>query len=44
MWNLREKDTKKLIYKTEIDPQTQETNLWLPKGIGGGRDKLGFWN
>ena len=22
MWNLREKDTKKHMYKTEIDPQT----------------------
>ena len=20
------------MYKTEIDPQTQKTNLWLPKG------------
>ena len=24
-----------LIYKTEIDPQTQKTNLWLPKWKGG---------
>ena len=23
------------MYKTEIDPQTYETNLWLPKGQGG---------
>ena len=31
-------DTNELIYKTEIDPQTQKTNLWLPKGKrwGGG--------
>ena len=28
------KDTNKLIYKTEIEPQTQKTNLWLPKGKG----------
>ena len=28
-------DTNKLIYKTEIDSQTQKTNLWLPKGKGG---------
>ena len=36
--------TNKLIYKTEIDAQTQKTNLWLPKGIViGGRDKLGVW-
>ena len=33
----------KLIYKTEIDPQTQKTNLWLPKGKARGRDKLGVW-
>ena len=24
------------IYKTETDSQTQETNLWLPKGKSGG--------
>ena len=30
--------------KTEIDPQTQKTNLWLPKGKDGrGRDKLGVY-
>ena len=38
MWNLKKKDTNELIYKTEIDSQTWETNLWLPKGKGGGRD------
>ena len=27
-------DTNELIYKTEIDSQTQATNLWLPKGKG----------
>ena len=32
--------TNECIYKTEIDPQTQKTNLWLPKGKGG-RNKLG---
>ena len=26
-----------LIYKTEIDPQTYKTNLWLPKGKGEGQ-------
>ena len=30
---------KKPIYKTEIESQIQQTNLWLP--IGQGRDKLG---
>ena len=28
-------DTDELIYKTEKDPQTWKTNLWLPKGKGG---------
>ena len=28
-------DTKELIYKTEIDLQTQKTTLWLPKRKGG---------
>ena len=36
MWNLILKnDTNELIQKTEIDPQTQKTNLWLPKGKAG---------
>ena len=25
-------DTNEVVYKTEIDSQTQKTNLWLPKG------------
>ena len=29
-------DTNELIYKTEIDSQTQKTNLQLPKGQGAG--------
>ena len=30
------------IYKTEIYSQTQTTNVWFPKGKGGGvSDKLG---
>ena len=33
-----------LMYKTETDPQTQKTNLWLPKGKGRERDKLGVWD
>ena len=36
MWNLKN-DTNELIYKTEIDSQAQNTNLWLPKGKGDGR-------
>ena len=34
MWNLKN-DTSELIYKTEIDSQTEKTNLWLPKGKKG---------
>ena len=41
MWNLK-KDTNELMYKTEIDPQTQKTNLWLPKQKQG--NKLGVWD
>ena len=36
MWNLKKKnDTNELTHKTEIDPRTEKTNLWLPKGKGG---------
>ena len=30
-------DTNELIYKTEIDSQTQKTNLWLPKEKWGNK-------
>ena len=43
MWNLK-KDANEFIYKTETDSQMQKTNLWLPKGKGRGRDKLGVWD
>ena len=33
--NLKKYDTKEFIYKTEIDSQTQKTNLWLLKGKRG---------
>ena len=29
------KDTNEFIYKTETDSQTQKTDLWLPKVVGG---------
>ena len=32
----KKKDTNELVYKTEIDPQTQRKNLQLPKGKGCG--------
>ena len=33
---LKSTDTNEFIYKTEIDSQTLETNLWLPKGKARG--------
>ena len=36
--------TNELIYKREIDPQTQKTDLWLLKKKGEGRDKSGVWD
>ena len=33
IWNLKN-DTNELIYKTEINSQTQKTNLWLPQWKG----------
>ena len=35
MWNLK-KDTSELTCRTEIDSQTLKTNVWSPKGTGGG--------
>ena len=35
---------KRQTNKIETDPQTQKTNLWLPKGKGGWRAKLGVGN
>ena len=40
MWNLKN-DTNDLIYKTEMNLQTQKTILLFVKGKRGGRDKLG---
>ena len=36
IWNLKH-GTDESIYKTEIDSQTQRTDLWLPRGRTGGR-------
>ena len=41
MWNLKI-GTNELINKTEIDSQTQKTNIWLPKGKW--EYKLGGWD
>ena len=35
------KKIQKNLYKTKIEPQIQKTNLWLPKGKEGGKDRLG---
>ena len=37
-------DINELIYKTETESQMQITNLWLPMGKGGSKDKLGGWD
>ena len=29
-----------LIYKMEIDSQTEKTNLWLPEGVAGGGGEI----
>ena len=39
MWNLKY-DVNECIYKTETDSQSSKTNLSLPKGKNGGRDKF----
>ena len=41
---IEKNNTNELIYKTETDSQTQKTNLWLPKGKGEGKNKLGVWD
>ena len=43
MWNFKN-DTNELDYKAEIDLLIQKAKLWLPKGKGAGRDKLGVWH
>ena len=34
-------DTNELLYNRETNSQTEKRNLWLPKGKGQGRNKLG---
>ena len=36
-------NTNKLIYKIEIDSQTQRIDLWLPKGREQGEGQIGSW-
>ena len=38
MWNLKEGIQMNLVYRTEIDPQTEKRHV---VGQAGGRDKLG---
>ena len=40
MWNLKY-DTNEPNYETETDSQTQRTDLWLPKGRGEGKRRIG---
>ena len=43
MYNLKKiNSTREPLYKTEA--QMYGTNLWLPRGKEGGRDKLGDWD
>ena len=45
MWNLKKKDTHKLIYKIESDSQTWRSNLWWsPVDQDRGRDIWGVWD
>ena len=39
-WGILKNGTNELIYKIETDAQTLKTDLWLPKGKGGGKDKF----
>ena len=39
---LKKNGTNELIFKTEIDPQTQKTNFQLPKGKAGGGTNQAF--
>ena len=43
IYGIKKNSTKKLMYKTETDAETQKTNFWLPKRKGIGRDKFGVW-
>ena len=36
-------DTNELMYKIEIDPEAQKTNLMVIKGEMRGRNELGAW-
>ena len=38
--NFFKNDTNELIYKTETDLEILKTNLGLPKGRMGGRDRI----
>ena len=35
---------RKYYQEKKIKHRHKKTNLWLPKGKGQGRDKLGVWN
>ena len=41
MWNLKKKNGRDDL--TEIETQTQRTNVWKPRRIEGVVDELGDW-
>ena len=43
MWNLKY-DTNEIIYKTEMDSQTENKLMVTKRERGCGRDKLGVWD
>ena len=44
MWNKKKtNDTNELMYKIEIDPEAQKTNLMVIKGEMRGSKELGAW-
>ena len=45
MWHLKYNMIQMNLFTKQKQTHRQRTDFWLPKGkIGGGRDKLGFWD
>ena len=40
---IQESGMDDLIYKAEVETQTQRTIVWMPRGKGGMQDELGDW-
>ena len=43
MESKKKNNTNELTYKIKTVSQTEETNLWLPKGIVGAGGEIGVW-